>query len=114
MAYDWASRRATATRMITKYGCRAILRRDSGDRDCIACEIMSTPRSHQGELRNMPERTYLVVAEGLTVPPDSEKDHLVWLDPETGTELENMRLIAPIGKLAPAGIVLYWELQTRR
>lgn len=114
MPYDWAARRATATSMITKYGCRAILRRSDGDRDCIACEVSASPRSHQGELRNAPERIYLVVAEGLAVPPDAEKDHLVWLDPETEEEVENMRLIAPIGKLAPAGIVLYWELQTRR
>lgn len=114
MPYDWASRRATATRMINKYGCRAILRRADGDRDCIACEVMSSPGSHEGQLRNAPERVYLVVAEGLTVAPDAEKDHLVWLDPDTGAELENLRLIAPIGKLAPAGIVLYWEIQARR
>jgi hypothetical protein len=114
MAYDWGSRRATATRMIKKFGCRAILRRADGDRDCVACEISAFPRSHQGELRNAPERSYLVVADGLDVPPDAEKDHLVWLDPDTGDELENMRLIAPIGKLAPAGVVLYFELQTRR
>jgi hypothetical protein len=113
MAYDWASRRATATRMITKYGCRAILRRDSGDRDCTACMVDFLPRSHQGELRNTPDRTFLVVAEGLTVPPDAEKDRLVWLDPDTGAEVENLRLIAPIGKIAPAGVVLYWELQAR-
>lgn len=114
MAYDWASRRATATRMITKYGCRAILRRADGDRDCVACEVMQAPRSHQGELRNAPDREFLLVAEGLDVAPDAEKDHLVWLDPDTGTEVENLRLIAPIGRIAPAGIVLYWELQARR
>lgn len=114
MPYDWSPRRATATMMITKYGCRAILRRDEGDRDCVACEVMQAPRSHQGELRNAPERVYLVVADGLSPAPDAEKDHLVWLDPVTGAELENLRLIAPIGRLAPAGVVLYWELQTRR
>lgn len=114
MAYDWGSRRSTATRMITKYGCRAILRRDSGDRNCIACEVMSSARSHEGQLRNMPERVFLVAAEGLDLPPDAEKDHLVWLEAGTGTELENLRLIAPIGKLAPAGVVLYYELQAKR
>ena len=34
--FDWASRRATATSLITKYGSRAILRRTEGDRECIA------------------------------------------------------------------------------
>lgn len=112
MAYNWAARRATATRMITKFGAKAILRRADGDRDCIAVEDNATPRSHQGELRNMPEHTFLVVAEGLDPPPDSEKDHLVWL-PGTPDE-KSFRLNAPIGKLAPAGVVLYYELQTRR
>lgn len=114
MAFDWAGRRATATRMITKYGCRAILRRtNGGDRDCTACMIDFMPRSHQGELRNMPDRMILVAATGLELAPDAEKDHLVWLDPDTGAEVENLRLIAPIGKFAPAGVVVYWELQAR-
>ena len=114
MAFDWASRRSMASNMIAKYGCRAILRRVTGDRDCTACMIDSYPRSHQGELRNAPDRTVLIAAEGLSEPPDAEKDHLVWLDPETGAEAENLRLIAPIGKFAPAGIVVYYELQARR
>jgi hypothetical protein len=112
MGYDWASSRATATRMITKYGARAVLRRASGDRDCTACMVDFTPRSNPGQLRNMPDRTFLVVAD-LTVPPDAEQDHLVWTDPETGAQ-EDLRLVAPIGKIAPAGVVLYWELATRR
>lgn len=112
MAYDWSARKATATMMITKYGRTAILRRTDGDRDCTACEIMQAPRSHEGSLRNMPERTFLVVADGLIPAPDAEKDHLVWLDPD-GNE-ESLRLISPIGRLAPAGVVLYYELQARR
>ncbi len=113
MGYDWASSRATATRMINKFGTHAILRRATGDRDCIACMVDFLPRSNPGQLRNMPDRTFLVSADGLTVPPDAEQDHLVWTDPETGTQ-EDMRLVAPIGKIAPAGIVLYYELQVRR
>jgi len=114
MAFDWASRRTNATRMITKYGCPALLRRADGDRNCIACEIDRAPRSHQGELRNAPERIVLVAADGLELAPDAEKDSLVWLDPVTGDELESLRLIAPIGRFAPAGVVVYWELQARR
>ena len=111
MAYDWSARRATATMMITKYGTRAILRRDEGDRDCIACEIQRSTRSQQGQLRNYPERTFLVVADGLSPAPDAEKDHFIWFDPD-GNE-EALRLVAPIDRLAPGGVVLYWELQTR-
>jgi len=114
MAFDWAGRRATASRMISKYGCRAILRRASGDRDCVACMIDFMTRGHEGQLRNSPDRMILLSATGLDVAPDAEKDHLVWLDPDTGAEVENLRLIAPIGKFAPAGVVVYWELQARR
>lgn len=113
MAFDWASRRATATSLIEKYGSAAILRRADGDRECIAY-IELYARSHQGELRNAPEGMALVAADGLETPPDAEKDQLVLLDPDTGVEIENLRLIAPIGKFAPGGVVIYWELQTRR
>lgn len=113
MPFDWAGRRATATRMISKFGTRAILRRANGDRECIACEIDFTPRPRDGQLRNPVDRVVLVAADGLSVPPDAEKDHLVWLDPDSGAEMESIRLAAPIGKFAPAGVVVYWELQAR-
>lgn len=112
MAFDWAGRRSTATRMITKYGTNAVLRRADGDRGCIACMINFMPHSSQGSLRNMPDRMFLVSATGLDVPPDAEKDHLVWM-PDTPDE-EKLRLISPIGKFAPAGVVVYYELQARR
>jgi hypothetical protein len=35
-------------------------------------------------------------------------------DPASGAELETLRIISPIGKLAPAEVVIYWELQVRR
>jgi hypothetical protein len=56
----------------------------------------------------------LISTIGLTVPPDSEQDKLVTLDPATGAEKETLRIIAPIGKLAPAETVIYWDLQVRR
>jgi hypothetical protein len=110
----WASLRSTATEMITEYGCRAILRRNEGDRDCLASMIDFLPRGQPGSLRNTPDRVFLVAAEGLTVPPDAEKDCLVTIDPITGAEVETLRLISPIGKIAPAGVVLCWKLQARR
>lgn len=113
MAFDWASRRATATMLIEKYGSRAILRRDGSDRDCLAfTDVLS--RAHQGELRNAPDGMVLIAADGLDVPPDAEKDHLILVDPDTHAETDNLRLLAPIGKFAPGGVVVYWEAQTRR
>jgi hypothetical protein len=114
MAFDWTGAGNVASGMISKYGCRAILRRVDGDRDCTACMIDATPRARDGQLRNPVDRTVLVAANGLAVPPDAEKDHLVWLDPVSGAEVESLRLVAPIGKFAPAGVVVYWELQARR
>lgn len=116
MGFDWASSRASVTRMITKYGGRAILRRDSGDRFCTAGMIRLRTGPRQGQLRNMPDRTFLVVADEitLTVTPDPDQDHLVTLDPITGAEVESFKLIAPVGKVAPGGVVLYWRLQVSR
>jgi hypothetical protein len=113
MAFDWASRRATATYLIEKYGARAILRRNTGDRDCTAFVELNS-RSHQGELRNAPDGLALIAADGLDVPPDAEKDHLVLVDPDTDAETDSLRLLSPIGKYAPGGVVVYWEVQTRR
>lgn len=115
MAYNWAARRATATRMITKYGSRALLRSTAGgDRACVVCEDNQMPRSQPGSLRNSPDRIYLIVADGLNPPPDPEKEHLVLLDPETGLEVESVRMVAPMGRVAPGRYVLYWEAQVRQ
>jgi hypothetical protein len=113
MPFDWASRRATATNLITKYGARAILRRAGVDRDCTAFTDLFT-RSHQGELRNAADGLALIAADGLDEPPDAEKDQLVLVDPDSGTETDSLRLLSPIGKFAPGGVVVYWEVMTRR
>ena len=97
--------------MISKYGTRAVLRRADGDRDCIACEIDFITSSSPGSLRSMPHRVYLVSANNLNPPPDAEKDHLVWM-PGTPEE-ETLRIAAPVGKFAPAGVTVYYELQPR-
>jgi len=113
MPFDWAARRNTASNLIEKFGCRAILRRSGGDRDCMAFTDLYT-RSHRGELRNDAEGLALIAADGLSEPPDAEKDHLVLVDPESGTETDSLRLLSPIGKFAPGGVVVYYEVQTRR
>jgi hypothetical protein len=100
--------------MIRKYGAPAILRRASGDRPCVAFISDYSPMERQGKLINQTDRKALLTPVGLTQDPDSEQDRLVTLDPATGAEKETLRIIAPIGKLAPAGIVVYWVLQVRR
>lgn len=111
---DYSRQRAIADEMIRKYGAPAILRRDSGDRGCVAFIADYTPFERQGKLINQTDRKALVTPIGLTIDPDSEQDKLVTLDPITGVERETLRIIAPVGKLAPTDIVIYWELQVRR
>ena len=111
---DYARERAIAEGMIRKYGAPAILRRDSGDRACVAFISDYSPQERMGKLVNQTDRKALVSPVGLTVDPDSEQDRLVTLDPTTGVELETLRIVSPVGKLTPGNITVYFELQIRR
>ena len=98
---------------IEKYGVPALLRRSTGDRPCVAF-LSDKSHTRTANLINQADRQALVSPVGLTVDPDSELDKLVTLDPRTGLENETLRIIAPINKLAPADIVIYWILQIRK
>lgn len=111
---DYARERNLADGLIRKYGALAILRRTTGDRQCWAFISEYSPHERMGKLINQTDRKALVSPIGLTIDPDSEQDKLVTLDPATGAEKETLRIIAPLGKLAPGEIVIYWELQVRR
>lgn len=111
---DYGRQRNIADNMIRKYGAPAILRRAAGDRSCWAFISDYTPQERMGKLVNQTDRKALISPIGLAADPDSEQDKLVTLDPITGAELETLRIISPIGKLAPAEIVIYFELQIRR
>jgi hypothetical protein len=112
---DYARERTIADAMIRRYGAPAILRRDNGgDRSCLAFISEYSPHERVGKLVNQTDRKALLSPIDLSIDPDSEQDTLVTLDPATGVELETLRIISPVGKLAPANIVIYWELQVRR
>jgi hypothetical protein len=111
---DYSAEVRIADRLISKYGAPAVLRRNTGDRACVAFISEYSPHERIGKVINQTDRKALVSPVGLTAAPDSEQDRLVTLDPVTGLELETLRIIAPIGKMAPAGVVVYWELQIRR
>lgn len=108
MAYNYARAQNVADRMITKYGAPAMLRRAEGDRPCIAVELDFTPQETL-KLANPTARLFLVSVKGVTIPPNNEKDRLVTFVGEQENEV--LKIIAPTGHLAPAGIVVYWELQ---
>jgi len=111
---DYSRERGIADGMIRKYGALALLRRASGDRSCWAFISDYSPHERVGKMINQTDRKALVSPIGLDVAPDSEQDNLVTLNPVTGVELETLRIISPIGKLAPGEFVIYFELQVRR
>ena len=110
MAYNYVRAQSVAARMITKYGWPAKLRRDSHtDRDCIAVEIDQTPVAATGKNVNPVARVFLIASKDLSQPPVDGKDALVTLNQDL-TDNEVLRIVSPPGRLAPAGIVVYWEL----
>jgi len=119
MAYDYSAAVAMADEMIHEYGAVAVLRRTAGDRLCIACVLDYTPEERQGKLINAVDRFALLSAKDpsgalLEPPPNKDLDHLVTFIPETyGEEDEVLKIVQPPGKLAPSGVVVYWELQVR-
>jgi hypothetical protein len=91
-----------------------MLRRLSGDRDCIAVEVDFTPQERAGQLINPTDRLFLVSPKDLVVPPVEDRDVLVTFVVGSDTvEDEHLKIVQPPGKLAPAGTVVYWELQVR-
>lgn len=115
MAYNYIRSQAVADKMITKYGMRAVLRRDSlPDRDCIVTETQYTPAERAGKLINPTDRIFLMNARNLALPPLQGTDTLVtFVQPEGIVEDEVLKLTQKPGRLAPAGIVVYWEVVVR-
>lgn len=113
MAYNYERARRVAARLIEKYGNPAILRRTAGDRPCVAVIVDYTPLERMGKLINPIDRVALISTIDLTPPPHFGQDTLVTLIKDTDIEDEVLKIVAPPGKLAPGGTVVYWELQVR-
>jgi hypothetical protein len=110
--FNYSAQRLRADRMIARYGTTtAILRRGSSDRACTAVEIAFTPRERR-QLVNPTDRRVLISAEGLTTPPDKELDKLLMTNPATG-QMQELKITEPVGRLAPAGLVVFWDLMVR-
>lgn len=118
---DYTADQQTADDMIVEFGATAILRReDFEDRYCVACEIDATPQERIGKLMNAVDRIFLVSVYDptgalLDPPPQYQRDVLITLVPETdpSEEDETLKIMAPVGRLAPAVIPVYYELQVR-
>lgn len=106
MAFNYPALQQLASGLISQFGQTAILRRGSSeDREVTAVEITEQPDSRDGALVASTSRRYLIAATGLTVPPDSELDSLVV---EEGT----LRIVWS-KPLKPAGVAVYFEVETR-
>jgi hypothetical protein len=108
----------TANSMIEKWGMQAVLRRASGDRACTVVITRHSPIERLGQTRNPLDRKVLVSVEGLTDPPDQERDRLVTflqpMDPNNPIEDEVLKIVEPPGKISMAGQVVYYSLSVRR
>ena len=118
MSVDYTRKAAKATRMIDKYGMKAILRRSSGDRYCTVVEMDFDAQENPGRLANPTGRDFLVAVQfngNAILPPDHLQDSLVTLVPGSSPdqEVDKLKIVQPPGRLAPAGVPIYYELIVR-
>lgn len=111
---SYLRQRATATLEIKKWGARAKLRRGGVDRDCWAVEVMLSA-SEKRALVNQKDKVFLIAYDGapIVTPPDNNLDEFVTLVRATGADDVSHKIVAPVAPLAPAGVIIYWEIQAR-
>jgi hypothetical protein len=102
--------RAVADRQIRKWGTRALLRRESGDRECWALEVQLSA-FERSTLKNPKSRVFIISVVGVTVAPAKDDSLITFVQPEGTIENPPLRQVAPVAPLAPGGVVVYWELQ---
>lgn len=116
--FDYARSRATADRLITRFGQQGAIRRagapsgdpwnptpgTSTDHACILVVLDYAASEIDGTLIRATDRKVYVAAGGLAIEP-MESDRVVI----GGAALEIVRVTT----LAPAGVAVYFELQAR-
>ncbi|WP_146617680.1 hypothetical protein [Rhodoplanes serenus] len=117
-AFDYARSRATADRLIARFGQSGAIRRagapsgdpwnptagESTDHPCALVVLAYDTREIDGTLIRSSDRKVLVAAGGLAVEPTAADRIVIG-----GTALEIVR-VAP---LAPGGTVVLYEIQAR-
>ena len=119
--FDYLGTRATADRLIQRFGMAAVLRRTgSPDRPCFVAIIDNEPTDKATALTNPTDRRVLLSASGAEIeatPPDNESDLLVtFVQPPTNPPVQDevLPFTCPVKKYAPAGIVVLYEFTVRR
>jgi hypothetical protein len=120
-SFDYGRSRATADRLIRKFGMQGVLRRATTsptDRPVWVLIVDELPRDQASQLANPTDRNVIMSAVGLDdMQPDNEQDQLVtFVQPPTNppVEKEVLPFTCPVKKIAPAGITVLYEFTVRR
>lgn len=113
MGFNYLAMQARAAKLIAKYGMPAKLERNGIQRDCVVVETGFDPKESRGKIENPTDRVFIVQAKDLTIPPNMEAGDILvtfkW--PDFSVVGERLRMRAPAGRLSPANLPIYWELQ---
>ena len=110
----WDRARATVDGRIRARGQRAVLRRDSGDRECWVLEMQITANERRA-LKSPTARIFTITPIGLSEPPVFKEDTLIlFVQPAGTTERPPFRLVAPVEPFEPGGVVVYYEIQVEQ
>ena len=118
-AFDYARPKATADRLITRYGQTATLRRPTtsggtsynpgtvtnADHACTIAVLDYSSREVDGTRIQRTDRKVLMAKASLSIEPATTDKLEIGVD-----ELK----IVDVKPLSPAGTVVFWELQVRR
>lgn len=118
MPHDYTRSRASADKMLKRWGAPALLRSAAGDRSCTAFITSFNPQERVGKLTNPLDKKALISAlapdGSVLVPPDNESEQLVTLDPVTGVETGTLTITEPPDAVDPAGIACLYQLAVRK
>lgn len=117
--FDYIKTRATADKLITKFGMKAKLRRGGVDRDCVVVIPEYMSREKPSEMTNPTDRQVFIAAglgAMLAMPPDNEADQLVTFVQPLGTVVDEILPFtgASVKPIRPAGVTVLWQAQVRR
>jgi hypothetical protein len=108
-AFDYARAKATASRLIARYGMAAAIRRViSGSPVTHSCKLVVMnydDRKIDGTLIKATDKLLYVSTEGLNIKLNQSDKIII-----DGLEYA----VVTCKPLSPAGMILYWEVQARR
>lgn len=116
-AFDYTRTRATAERLLSRFGQTGALRRTTSDGDvfnptqttadhaCTFAVLDYAKKDVDGTLIKQTDQMVYLSTSGLSVTPETTDQLIVAGSPLT---------VVSVKPLSPAGVVVMWELQVRR